>query len=502
MKKYIGLFVIALSLFSCKKELETVNPNVIVAENFWKTEEDFNSALAATYKVFSNVDNGYWGVRGTELRNGRGDDFFIRNDVRDLYQLSTFTNTPSTGTPASIYRGAYTGIFRANQIMENAATAPISDEAKKQFTGEANFIRGLNYMILAMNFGAVPIITAVPKSQSEYFVKQSPEEQVWAQAISDLQAAKAALPISYPPAWVGKATQGSAIGYLGKAYLFTNKYAEAENELKLLLAPPFKYNLLENYENNFRPEFDNNEESVFEIQLQNVGGTNPWSGENANEALGVTTAQEFAPSEVAGWFEASPTDKMFNEFQKEKTITGDFDPRMYASIVWDYPGAMYYNRPFSEFELVFGYSSMIRKYQNWWANNEQPNGVYASDINEKAMRFAEVLLMLAEAQTMQGKVIEAYPHVNRIRARAKLAPLPVGYSQEQMMAEIRHQRMVEFFREGKRFYDLKRWGLLEQEIKNSDKVGREFFNPQLHAYFPIPQSEINTNPNIEQSPNW
>jgi hypothetical protein len=80
--------------------------------------------------------------------------------------------------------------------------------------------------------------------------------------------------------------------------------------------------------------------------------------------------------------------------------------------------------------------------------------------------------------------------------------LQAGYSQEQMMAEIRHQRMVELFREGKRFYDLKRWGLLEQEIKNSDKVGREFFDANRHAYFPIPQNELNTNPNMEQHPNW
>ncbi|MDJ1485164.1 RagB/SusD family nutrient uptake outer membrane protein [Cytophagaceae bacterium YF14B1] len=502
MKKYIILLTMVLSLGACKKELDTVNPNVIVAENFWKTEGDFQSALAATYKVFHDVNNGYWGVRGVELSNGRGDDFFIRNDVKDLYQLSTFTNTPSTGTPSSIFSGAYTGIFRANQIIENAVTAPITDDLKKQFTAEAQFIRALNYFILAINFGATPIITAVPKSQSEYFVKQSPEEDVWQQIVTDLQAAKAALPVSYPSEWVGKATQGAAIGYLGKAYLYMKKYPEAEAEFKLLLTAPFSYDLLPNYEDNFKPEFDNNKESLFEIQVQNVGGTNPWAGENASEALGVTTAQEFAPTEVAGWFEASATDKMFTEFQKEKTTTGDFDPRMYASIVWNYPGAMYYNRPFSEFKLVFGYSSMIRKYQNWWANNEQPNGVYASDINEKTMRFADVLLMLAEAQTMQDKVTDAYEHVNRVRTRAKLADLPAGYNQSQMMTEIRHQRMVEFFREGMRFYDLKRWGLLEEEIENSDKVGKEFFNLQRHEYFPIPQNEINTNPNIEQNPNW
>ena len=190
---------------------------------------------------------------------------------------------------------------------------------------------------------------------------------------------------------------------------------------------------------------------------------------------------------------------MFEAFQQEKTVSGDFDPRMYASIVWDYPEAMYYNIPFSDYTSVFGEKSRIRKYQNWWQDDE---GIWISEINEKALRYADVLLMYAEAITMQGRAAEAYPLVNRIRNRADLADLPLGYSQDEMMAEIRHQRMVEFFREGLRFYDLKRWGLLEQEITNSDKTGREYFDPAKHDYFPIPQDEINTNPEIEQNPNW
>lgn len=97
--------------------------------------------------------------------------------------------------------------------------------------------------------------------------------------------------------------------------------------------------------------------------------------------------------------------------------------------------------------------------------------------------------------------MEAYSLVNRIRARAKLAPLTAGLTAAQMMDEIRHQRMLEIFREGQRFYDLKRWGILEQEIKNSDKVGKEFFAAK-YAYFPIPQGELNTNPNIKQNPGW
>ncbi len=505
MKRFLYASLLVLGLGACTKDLEQVSPNSIVQTNFWKTDADFLSGLAATYKTFHDVNNGYYGVRGIETTNGRGDDFFIRNDVKDLYQLSTFTNNPTTGTPGSIFTGFYTGIFRANQVIEQAQAATgISADAKKQYIAEAQFLRGLNYFLAATNFGAVPIITKVPVQRSDYFVAQSPEADVWTQAVKDLQEAAAGLPTSYPSAWVGRATKGAALGMLGKAYVYQKNWVEAEKVFKQLAQPsgvaqaPYTYDLMANFEDNFSRATDNNAESLFEIQNQNVGGSQPWAGENANEALGVTTAQEFAPTEVAGWFEVSPTDKLFNEFKQERAVGGDYDARMYATLVWDYPGAMYYNKPFSAFKLVFGYSSLIRKYQNWRENNE---GIWISDINEKVLRYADILLLYAETETMLGRPTDAIPLLNRIRSRAKLAPLAAGLSATQLMTEIRHQRMLEFFREGQRFYDLKRWGLLAQEIKNSDKVGREFYADRF-AYFPIPQGELNTNPNIKQNAGW
>lgn len=505
MKKFVYIYILFVLFSSCTGDLEQSNPNVITEDNFWETEDHVLSGLAAAYNVLRDVDDGYWGVRGVELMNGRGDDFYIRNDVRPLYQLSTFTNDATTGTPSSIFTGFYNGIFRANQIIKNTPEiGSISEEKKKELIAEASFLRALNYFHLTINFGSVPVITTVPEMREDYFVEKSSEAEVWSQVEKDLMVAKENLPESYPDEWVGRATRGAAIGYLGKAYLYQEKWSEAEAEFSILSEPdgspkaPFNYDLLENYGDNFIAEMDNNKESLFEIQIQNVGGADPF-GENADESLGVSTAQEFAPPEVGGWFEAFPTNKIFNEFQEEKTINDDFDPRMYASLIWDYPGATFYNMPFSEFELQFGFNSLIKKYQNYMDDNE---GIFISEINEKALRYADILLMYAEALTMQGKVSQAYPLVNRIRNRAELTELVQGLNESEMMAEIRHQRMIEFFREGYRFYDLKRWGLLEEEIEDSDKVGREFFNLSRHEYFPIPQDELNTNPNLEQNPGW
>lgn len=508
MNKLLYILVPVIVLMGCSKEnLELSNPNRITNESFWKTEEDLHSAFAATYGLLKNVDGGYWGVRGIELSNGRGDDFFIRNDVSYLYQLSTFTNTPDNAAASNLWNVSYRAIFRANQILENVDNVTsLSEESRKQYIAEAKFLRGLNYFLLAINFGDAPIHLQVPQTTEDYFMAKNTEAEVWAQVIKDFGEAATDLPVEQPSQWKGRATKGAALGFLGKAYVYTKDWANAETTLQQLTTAPFQYMLMPDYEHNFLATTENNAESLFEVQLSDVGGTNPWAGENANESLGVTTAQEFAPAEVAGWFEVSPTDKLFNEFQKEKTTSNDFDPRMYATLIWDYPGATFYKKPFSDFELQFGFKSMFKKYQNYMQENELAGSSgaanYTSDNNERALRYADVLLLLAEALTMQQKVNEAYPFVNQIRTRADLAPLAAGKNQDQMMAEIRHQRMLEFAREGQRFYDLKRWGLLQQEISNSDKVGKQFFTPGKHDLFPIPQSELNANPMMVQNPKW
>ncbi|PSL25399.1 RagB/SusD family nutrient uptake outer membrane protein [Chitinophaga ginsengisoli] len=505
-KIFFAIATTAVMAGCSSKDLELTNPNKITTETFWRNEADVQSAFAATYSLFKNVDGGYWGVRGVELSNGRGDDFFIRNDVSYLYQLSTFTNTPDNAAANNVFNISYRAIFRANQILANIdKVGGLDDTKKKQYIAEAKFLRGLNYYILAINFGAVPLRITIPATTTDYFIPVSTETEIWAQAVKDFTEAAADLPVSYSAADLGRATKGAALGFLGKSYIYLKDWPNAEATLKQLTVGPFTYQLMPNYGDNFTVVNDNNMESLFEIQLADVGGTNPWSGENANESIGVTTAQEFAPSEVSGWFEVSPTDKLFNEFQKEKTTTGGLDPRMYATLMWNYPGATFYNKPFTDFSLQFGYKSMFKKYQNYTQNNEltgSNGGSYTSSINEKALRYADVLLLLSEAVTMQSRPADAYPYITMIRNRAQLPALTTGLNDTQMMAEIRHQRMLEFAREGQRFYDLKRWGLLQQELNNSDKVGKQFYVVNKHDYFPIPQDEINANSKAEQNSYW
>ncbi|HEX8328936.1 MAG TPA: RagB/SusD family nutrient uptake outer membrane protein [Hymenobacter sp.] len=528
MKRIVCFVLLGSLTFSCSDKLTQLDPNKLTAETYWKTEADIVGGLAGTYKTLKSPFNGYFGYKGVQLVNGRGDDFFIRNDSRDMYQSTTFTNTATTGQADALWSGCYRGIFRANQVLERVAAVPMAEEMRARYTAEAKFLRALNYYYLIINFREVPLILTVPLDRAQYANPKAPAADVWAQIEADFKDAKANLPLEWPLNWVGRATRGAAIGFLAKAYVYQEKWAAAEAEFKLLSQPsgqvqaPFKYRLLPNYEDNFLKENDNFQEtiangqsdgripeSLFEIQMQNVGGNDLGGNENGtpNETQGSTTAQAMAPSEAGGWYQGYPTQKVFNEFQKEKTTTNELDPRMYATLVWEYPGAMFYRKPYTaaNFPNPFGKSSRVKKYQNYTQVNEISTGLVSamiSDINEKALRYADVLLLYAETLTKLGRPAEAYPLVDRIRTRARLAPLAPGFSAAQMMAEIQHQRMIEFFREGQRFYDLRRWGILEQEIKNSDKEGKEFFNLAKHAYFPIPQSEINNNPNITQDSNW
>jgi hypothetical protein len=508
MKKLIIFLITTTFMMSCNESiLDEVNPNQITSTTYWKTENDVLSSLAATYRRFRDVNGGYWGVRGVEMSNVRGDDFYKRNDVPDLYSLSTFNTTPNNTVVNNIWNNCYISIFRANEILENVSKVPgLSDQSKAAYIAEAKFLRGLNYFNLVINFGDVPIHLKVPQTTDDYFVAKSPEADVWTQVKQDFTDAAADLPVSYSSQWIGRATKGAAIAYLGKAELYTKDWANAETTLKQLTTAPFNYKLMQNYQDNFVASTENNQESVFEIQLADIGGTSPFAGENANETLGVTTAQEFAPTEVGGWYEVFPTEKLFNEFKKEKTLSGDFDPRMYATLIWNYPGATFYNKSFSTFTVPFGYSSEFKKYQNYTQTNELTGSSGASDKtsgnNDRALRYDDVLLMLAESLTMEEKVTEAYPYMKQIRDRANLAALPTGYTQDQMMEEIQHQRMIEFAREGQRFYDLKRWGLLQQELNNSDKVGKGNFTSPKYDLLPIPQAEINSNPKMKQNSNW
>ena len=503
--KYFSIIIlIAFMGSSCSDSfLDKTDPTQITTNQFWKTEGDVTSAIATIYNIITDDYNGHYGTVNWELIESKTENFEERNDVRARYEISVFQNTFSNDYASDLYKGAYIGIFRANQVIQNGEAMELSNDVKDPLIAEAKFLRGLNYFFLVTDFGSVPITTAVAETSDDYFVAKSLKEEVWAQVIRDFKAGEKDLPNVWDSSNKGRASRGAALAYLGRAYLYQADYDSTIIMLQQIVdnESSFGYGLQPNYAELFDGQHENGVEGVFEIEYSNIGGTSIWAEDAIDQPQTTFIAEECAPGEVGGWFEMQPTNVLLDSFLVEPTADGEYDPRALATIAWDYPGSVYYQQDFSS---IWGSDEIwLKKNQNWWNANETEND-YKSELNEYGMRYADVLLMLAEGYTMTGQVDKAAPLVHRIRERAKLEnklAIMSTYNQEQMMSEIRHQRNLEFAREGLHFYDLQRWGLLEQTINNAQQPGYQNYSSK-YEYYPIPEDELNNNPNMTQNDPW
>lgn len=513
---YITVFVsLALVTTSCveNEDLLQVDPNVETAASFWKTDQDAIEGVNAAYG--SLLTDGTY-MRSTPLLlDLKADDTRSNSPWGAMYNVGRFNSNP---TDPAIYGWAfetyYQGIYRANQVLTNVPNIEFSDEAlKNRILGQAYFLRGL-FLFHAVNmFKNVPLPTEIA-----VYYPQKTEAEGWAQVIADFKAAAELLPTTYngitglDAGQKGRATKGAALGYLGKAYLFTKDFANARTTFKQVIDLGV-YSLVSNYRDNFTTANENNSESLFEVQFsRDAGGVDlGWGGAPAT-GWGKTSARAitYAPR-AFGWTDVQPSWILFNEFQQEKTTTGAVDPRLDATIFYNKPGGMQlYGKDFATFYATSPSDLndiFCRKYQN-------SDGQFAdeydwrSGINERLLRYADILLMYAETLNETGDTPGAYTYIQMVRSRVSLPDLATtkpGLSQVQMREQIGHERFLEFALEGHRFDDIRRWGWLQDATKlawlktrdvefNSYAPGREFF--------PIPQLEMDNNPGTVQNSSY
>lgn len=499
----IGLLLIA----GCSEDfLNLDSPTQTTTLKFWQTEGDLTQGIAATYKMLSEESDGSYYMRtNPQLTEGKTENFTVSTDVTGRYEIGSYVNTMSNNNSYVIFRAQYRGIFRANQVLHYAPQIQnISEETRNTIIGEAKFLRGLYYFHLVNEFGSVPITLELAESSDDYFKSKATVAELWNQIISDWNDAESLLPVKWPSEWTGRATKGAAIAFKGRAYLYQAKWNEAITEYEKIQNSigTYGYDLLENYAHLWDGQHENSIESIFEVQYSR-NKADVWGGRTASSTV---YAQEVCANEAGGWEEILPTKTLLNAMTKELTATGDFDPRAKATIAWNYPGCIYYTMSFdslyTEEEALTGKPVVQnRKNCNHWNKDE---GDWRSDLNEIPMRYADVLLGLAEAYTMAGRVADAAPLVQRIRTRAELVDKEAemaGWNQTQMMEEIMHQRNVEFTREFLHWFDLRRWGTLQKVIQDSKELGWQNFTKR-YEYYPIPENELKANPNITQNPDW
>jgi tetratricopeptide (TPR) repeat protein len=511
MKKiqvYLSILAIA-AVTGCTKELEQANPNSQTTSTFWRNQDDAIMGINAAYS--SLLPDGAY-MRSTPLMlDTRGEDAKSNSPWGQMYNTGKFAlQSGNWEIYGWAYETFYQGIYRCNQVLENVPGIAMDQGLKDRLIGQAYFLRGLYFYHLVNFFGRVPLILHTPQNSSEFLVPQSSNADGWAQVINDFEKAIALLPAKYSTVTgpdkddIGRATKGAAMAFLGKAYLFNKKWTEAAEQFSALLG--MGYDLMPNYKDNFTEAKENNIESLFEVQFsRSAGGVELGWGGVPQPGWGKTSARAitYAPRGF-GWTDVQPTRFIFNEFLLEKTTTLQDDPRLVATIAYNKPGLTLYGQLFSvryASNLADLNDLFCLKYEN--SDGSRPDEYdWRSGINERIMRFADVLLMYAECLNELNQTPAAYTHIQRVRNRVGLPALPAGLSQAAMREQLSHERLLEFCLEGHRFDDVRRWGWLQDPVKLALLKSRDpEFNTYAagREYYPIPQREIDINTGYTQN---
>jgi len=511
MKKTILFISLLFAVAGCDDKLDLINPNSQTTDTYWLTEEHAIKGVNAIYNSF--LIDGYYMRMTPALTDGRGDDFTGDSPWLDLVQVSNFSILPTSGPVAWTWAAYYQAIYRANQVLTYVPTIEMDEAVKARCIGQAHFLRGLAYFHLVTNFEKCPLITEVPLVPADYYAATSTSDEIWALIIEDFTAAQGMLPVSYvnlPGAdtnQVGRATKGAATGFLGKTYLYRQQWAQAATEFnKLINGPEVNvYSLTANYKDNFGPATENNSESLFEVQFQTGSGTiKNYGGEPSSAWMQVSSVGHTYAMEGYGYSDFLPTRWIYNEYKQERTVAGRLDPRLLVSI------ASY--EPTEGSTTVYGGAPWLnptgniypRKYTHdgFGVSTESQGGVEYSEINYRLMRYADVLLMYAEALNEQGQTAQAYQYIQQVRDRANLPNLATtrpGMTQVQMRDQLAHERALELSIESIRIHDIVRWGWLYDPAKLA--MLREHdgdFSTWVPGkeYLPIPQGELDVNPNL------
>ncbi len=496
-----GLLLFFLAVSCSHKDLDKTNPNQLTPDNYFKNGAELLNAVNSVYALVQSnnlASREYFflhDLRSDDVASGGGQLETPRN------QLLIGAQAPDNYVVNEVWNGLFRTIFRANTVITYADNATdAGTDLVKRVVAEAKFLRGWAYLELVTGWGAVPLYTTVATSTSETQAKAAIAD-VYAQIISDLNDAQGVLPDRYNGAELGRATKGAAQMALARAYMNQGNYAAAKTELQKMVSSG-TYRLMDNYSANFREESEWNAESVFEIGFSSTGDVN-WAGDGDDPSWGpqerTTRSQEYSP---VGWRNLIPSNSLIAEF--EATFKGDpkTDPRRSFSF---YVIGDSYNNGNSVLQdgQVQGNTSTFDgattkvswgKYSLLYKSD--PGGYATSGINQRIMRYADALLMLAECENELGNSSAAIIILNQIRARPSVnmpayptARFPVG-NKEQVFQAIVHERRVELGGEQVRNRDLLRW-------LNNGKISVGAI-PNFNKLLPIPQSEIDNNDKLDQ----
>ncbi len=475
-----SLLAAVLAFAGCSKNFTDVDPQgQQQSQQFWQNQDD---ALKGVNAIYGNLR--FWtqvafapiyveSMGSDEVEKGS-----VPGDADFMNEPHNFVVTPTAGQVADFWAGQYQNVNLCNQVLDNVPAIEMDAALKARLLAEAKFIRAYSYFRLVRAFGDVPLRLHLPVDASEYNLPRAPKAEVWAAIEQDLTDAASVLPQTYGPADVGRATKGAALGLHAKVAMYQAKWAEVldlTNQVKTL-----GYGLFPNYEQLFRVPNENSIESVFEIQCNYYPSIPGVSNCQYSQVQGPRGVNGF-------WGFHVPSAVLDNAYEPgdlrrdgtimyvgETTPEGDLIPSPGATG----PG-MYNQKAYTPFSEPF--------------DDANARG---SQQNVRVLRYADVLLMNAEAANELNNPALAQESMNLVRERAGLDDI-TSNDQATLRQAIWQERRVELAMEFDRYFDVIRQG------RGEEVFGDRGFVVGKSELMPVPQTQIQLSGGVlTQNPNY
>lgn len=498
-----GLVMLLFS--SCKETFLDVAPTGrLTSESFLKTDDEVKTAIIGVYNLMQhNYSSGSWSSVYL-IKNLPADDSLAGSSEGDNtgYQnIDDFAIQTDNDRLVAIWTSFYNTISAANKVINGVEA---DTDAKTEMIAEAKAIRAFTYFEMVTLFGGVPLMIENPISEADYHKPRATAAEVYAQIEKDFTEAIPVLPLKseYSAADKFRFSKGTAQAFLGKVYLYQEKYSDAATQLAAVISSG-EYDLEPNFADVWKKEKEFGLESLFEISYTSQElydwGTFPWGGENeSNIEVQLQGPRDniFNLSNSTlpmrnGWGFNMPSAKIAHAFEAENDVVRG-SATVLSAADFIATGGVIVNPNAHDYE---GYMRLkYATYNSETSDQGIPELNYTT--NWRILRYADVLLLAAEAYHFNGEDGKALTEINKVRDRVNL---PFVTSGDDMFQAIVKERQLELAFEGSRYWDLVRWGLAQQEL------GDLGFQTGKYELFPIPLNEIIANNQIsqdDQNPGW
>lgn len=501
--KYIFILFIAFYAAGCDV-LDTTPTDRFTEDNFWTNEANAKAALSGCYQALRSgyLYGGYGAQIFTEVLTPNA---YLYDNTFGFGVIAKGIHTASNSDVINNRWGdCYKGIGRVNVLLDRIESIPMNADLKLRYKMEAKFLRALYYFHLTDVYGDVPLILHTP-TLTDGTLPRTPKAVVVEQMVKDLDEAAAVLPLSYPTTDVGRTTKGAALALKAKVLLYNKQWTAAAATAKQVMELN-QYVIYPDYRKLFLAASENNSEVIFDVQFKT-----PEFCHSLDIAL--VQSQQICPVQdlVDAYLmtdgksiSESPLYSSANQYKNR-------DPRFYQTIA--YIGSKYIGNTAKLSDMIqTGYN--FKKYTIYDSLAvTKITTSNTSDINVIVLRYADVLLMYAEAQNevLDAPDASVYAALNAIRKRTSInmPDITPGLTKDQMRNAIRLERRIELAGEGQYYSDIRRWGIAETvmnaSVMNSRKgvINKRVFNKDRDYLWPVPTLQINENKNLlPNNPNW